>query len=300
MSQGRSMISIKNTVMIFVAVILNQSAYSMTVPNPQFTMGVLCTQNDPNFRGFDYPVKVARCNRNIGQAEKSEVAKNYGNIPQSEWANYEFDHYLPLCAGGSNDIHNLWPQPISEAKQKDVIEVQVCTAMKAGTMTQDQALQKIHEWFASLNQQKKTASSNASMQFVQSFTETVSTYQTQSVECLEVKTADHKDLESKLKINFDFIDENTISNLKVQLTEKNGENEFLNATEKKIRGKMTRAQSGPLANLLLYAVQNNHDRFDLYLPQKINSLNSKQFNGQFKISFEDSYPRLVQLSCEIK
>ncbi len=126
---------------------LTRNSYAMSTPDSKLTPGVLCTPSDLDFKGYDYPSKVARCNRNISQVEKTEVARNYGNIPPLEWAKYEFDHYMPLCAGGSNSRENLWPQPIAEAKLKDVIEVQVCTALKSGTMTQDQALQKIRAWF---------------------------------------------------------------------------------------------------------------------------------------------------------
>ena len=75
-----------------------------TQPDPSFTPGVLCASSSPDFQGYDYPEKIARCSRNIILQEKLDVAKEYGNIPQSNWGNYEFDHLIPLCAGGANDI----------------------------------------------------------------------------------------------------------------------------------------------------------------------------------------------------
>ena len=128
--------------------LISLRGFAVTVPNPEFTPGVLCTTSDPDFEKLDYAENVPRCNRNVATPEKEQVAAEYGNIPKSDWANYEFDHMLPLCAGGSNDIRNLWPQPIAEAKEKDVVENEVCNGMKAGTMTQAEAVQKIHDFFA--------------------------------------------------------------------------------------------------------------------------------------------------------
>ena len=53
---------------------------------------------------------------------------------------------IPLSIGGSDDIRNLWPQPIAEAKQKDALEDQVYHELLAGTITQGQAVLKILTW----------------------------------------------------------------------------------------------------------------------------------------------------------
>lgn len=275
---------------IFTFVLLNfvmsQTVFSMSVPNPQFTTGVLCTPTDADFKGFDYPSKVARCNRNIGSIEKEEVAKNYGNIPQSEWVNYEFDHYMPLCAGGSNNPQNLWPQPIAEAKQKDIIEVQVCSALKAGTLTENQALQKIHEFFHQLNSNHNVPVTT---------TEHISTLSDNKFECNELGIK--KQIESKLKITFNQINSQTISNLQVHLIENASESEFLNMGDNQYKGRIARATSGPLNNLFLFSIKNDKDRFDFYLPNNFGEANNSLF-ALFKISFESTYPQLIRLACK--
>lgn len=124
-----------------------QSA-AYTAPDPILTPGVLCTPDDPNFSGLAYPEQVPKCNRNVNQAEKLTVAASYGNIPQSEWPNYEFDHLIPLCAGGSDDPKNLWPQPISLAHEKDKLEVDICIQMRAGTLAQADAVRKVRDWIS--------------------------------------------------------------------------------------------------------------------------------------------------------
>lgn len=126
---------------------MHAKVISVHTPDFKQTPGILCSTTDADFSGLDYPEKIARCNRNISDSEKAKVAALYGNIPRADWPKYEFDHLLPICAGGSNSSDNLWPQPLAEAKKKDVLEVDICLAMKAGTLKQSDAVQKIYDWF---------------------------------------------------------------------------------------------------------------------------------------------------------
>lgn len=288
------MLSLKKVSFVLVGLTLSKFSFAMTIPNAQLTPGVLCTPSDPDFKGYDYPSKVPRCNRNIGNPEKAEVAKNYGNIPAPEWVKYEFDHFMPLCAGGSNNSQNLWPQPIAEAKQKDVIEVQVCTALKAGTMTQSQALLKIRDWFTQVNGQNRLANTTntAASAALPDTTNLTTNFINRNFSCLENKPTS----DSKIKISFTQIGVEKITNLQVQLLENNSENELLIVGSKEFTGKTTKTRTGPLNNLLLFVVQSNQDRFDLYLPQNI-GITKEPYSSFFKISFEDSYPNLVNLIC---
>jgi hypothetical protein len=73
---------------------------------------------------------------------KRQLMAAYG-IPWSEARGYELDHLVPLCAGGSSDLRNLWPEkndflaadggPSSYVhNSKDRVEAYVCAAVRSG------------------------------------------------------------------------------------------------------------------------------------------------------------------------
>jgi hypothetical protein len=52
-------------------------------------------------------------------------------------AEYELDHLVPLCLGGSNDAANLWPQayePRPGAREKDRVERYLHARVCSGAM----------------------------------------------------------------------------------------------------------------------------------------------------------------------
>lgn len=67
--------------------------------NSALTAAVLCS------RGF-----TTTTVRNVPQSEKDAVYREYGLDPRSH-PPCEVDHLISLELGGSNDIHNLWPEP---------------------------------------------------------------------------------------------------------------------------------------------------------------------------------------------
>ena len=57
----------------------------------------------------------------------------------------EIDHLIPLCAGGTNNAANLWPQQVG-VKQKDKLEAAVCRAICAGTVTPEAGRAVLMNW----------------------------------------------------------------------------------------------------------------------------------------------------------
>ncbi len=248
-------------------------------PDPKLTPGVLCTSSDPDYRGPDYPEGIARCNRNISDQEKIEVAAKYGDLPRSEWHNYEFDHLIPLCAGGSNSNENLWPQPIDEAKQKDILEVDICTKMRAGTLKQADALKQVRDWFLARGQNagsgKETLPPKPQL--------------ADKTHCIEKQKTKATSL---LKLEFTDNRQDAISDPRLEIEEA-GIGAEVTSANGEIVGRMSRANGPPLAGHYYFTVRENQDRFDLYLPAK----RRQKFAAFVKISLEDSFPKLVSLEC---
>lgn len=249
-------------------------------PNLAVTPGVLCSQADLNFSGLDYPEKIARCNRNIPADEKVKVAAVYGNIPQADWPQYEFDHLLPLCAGGSDDMRNLWPQPIAQAHEKDKLEVAICTAMKAGTLTQAAAVQKVYDWFNGASQSVSPAQPGV----------VISSRSPQGVTCTSAQAP-------TLISRFSVVDDTHLDGISLALND-GGDHEIISASGS-TSGSVTSTARGPLLGLVRYTTigTGGKDRFDLYVPQNLASARQNSFNAYVKISFEGTFPNLTQIAC---
>lgn len=106
--------------------------------DPHLTPGALCSTTD---RDFDHMAAggFAVCHRSVSTSKKHRVLARYG-VPWAVRAHYEVDHLVPLCAGGSNAVQNLWPEPVEDAARKDRLENAVCARLRRGTTTQREAV----------------------------------------------------------------------------------------------------------------------------------------------------------------
>ncbi len=64
-------------------------------------------------------------------------------IENMQRSQFKIDHYIPLCAGGSNERENLWPQHVSVYTITDPLEPLICGKMSAGRLTQAKAVEFI-------------------------------------------------------------------------------------------------------------------------------------------------------------
>src|SRR6185437_10749088 len=107
------------------------------------------TENCP---GSKPSCTYSQAHRNVPESVHKKVYDEY-NVPQEQRniKSGEVDHFYPLCAGGSNDISNLWYQPaINEWNgkefgyhEKDKLETLVCVQIKDGKLDLHEAYDRI-------------------------------------------------------------------------------------------------------------------------------------------------------------
>ena len=127
-------------------------------PNPSTTRGKADSLNAADLsRAWPCPAKVrksscsySQAHRQVPATEKRRVYFEYGVDPKNHPPG-EIDHFFPLCAGGSNDITNLWFQPATNVwngknygyHEKDDLEAWVCQQIKAKRLDPQEAFDKL-------------------------------------------------------------------------------------------------------------------------------------------------------------
>ena len=93
--------------------------------------------------------QTTRERRDVDEVTKERVFAEYGLSPKQPRGAYEVDHLIPLCAGGSNDPSNLWPEAAPGFHEKDRLEDEVCREICAGKLTRSEAVPLIAaDWTA--------------------------------------------------------------------------------------------------------------------------------------------------------
>ena len=80
-------------------------------PDTTMTPGSVCTTGTTR----RYPEGITYCNRDVDRDLKRDLFRQYDVTLGYETqgmsrGDFKIDHYIPLCAGGSNQATNLWPQ----------------------------------------------------------------------------------------------------------------------------------------------------------------------------------------------
>nr|BFD59717.1 hypothetical protein CKG001_18240 [Bdellovibrio sp. CKG001]BFD63081.1 hypothetical protein BdHM001_17620 [Bdellovibrio sp. HM001]BFD66960.1 hypothetical protein HAGR004_19820 [Bdellovibrio sp. HAGR004] len=112
-------------------------------PDEALTPGALC--NRPS--EYRYPEKIKYCERDVSTSQKAAIFQKYDQLGyrtrSMKRQAFKIDHYIPLCAGGSNDSRNLWPQHESVYEITDKLEALICEKMAAGRLLQKDAVEII-------------------------------------------------------------------------------------------------------------------------------------------------------------
>ena len=137
---------------IVVAVFLAAPALAFEVrPNPNLTGGSV------RIDGHDIATTCGQSKGHRGpmsHARRDEILTRYG-LPPGDHPDYEIDHLIPLCLGGSDDPSNLWPEPRRSiepkwnAEAKDRLERLMCEMACNGRLdigTAQEAIAK--DWIA--------------------------------------------------------------------------------------------------------------------------------------------------------
>lgn len=113
-------------------------------PHAEMTPGKLC--DTPSEQR--YPEKIAYCERNVSTGLKKQIIKDYDEqlgyqVQKMNRQEFKIDHFFPLCAGGSNDVENLWPQHSSVYAITDPLEPELCAKMAKGLLKQQDAIELV-------------------------------------------------------------------------------------------------------------------------------------------------------------
>lgn len=113
-------------------------------PDLSVTPGALCSTPSE----FRYPEKIAYCEREVNTWQKEQVFITYRKLGYSlsgERSQYKVDHFIPLCAGGSNDVSNLWPQYYTISAKTDALEPLGCKVLAKGKISQKELIDLVTE-----------------------------------------------------------------------------------------------------------------------------------------------------------
>ena len=114
------------------------------IPDAAQTPGSLCSESNT----YRYPEQIKYCERAVNSFDKELVFMAYRKLGYSlsgPRGNYKVDHFIPLCAGGSNNTDNLWPQYFTISKITDPLEPLACEVLAAGKISQKEVVDLIKE-----------------------------------------------------------------------------------------------------------------------------------------------------------
>jgi hypothetical protein len=149
--------------MLFAALAL-VPAFGQQLPQAKLTPGVTTNSTKDQLCSNKFHTRDVRL---VTDAMKRQVFSSYkikcypvmtAKAPGVQACSaYEIDHLDSLELGGANDVKNLWPQPIAEARHKDVLENWLHAQVCAGALTLKDAQHRIAtNWVAEYQRMVKS------------------------------------------------------------------------------------------------------------------------------------------------
>lgn len=119
---------------------------NIVYPNKELTPGQIQT-NDLNIICYHYydQLLIQIPDDITQQVYQEYIIKNPG------YKEFEIDHWIPLALGGSNNIQNLWPQPVTSPgyKEKDYVQLYLRDQVCNHNMSLTDARQQITgDWYS--------------------------------------------------------------------------------------------------------------------------------------------------------
>jgi hypothetical protein len=119
----------------FALVLLTGTAFAspalaadLTGPNLVLTPGAVVSNDRDIACAFRDTPRLYQVNRSAYFEQARQVFKRY-RIPYEQHRDWELDHAVPRCIGGSDEVRNLWPEPLAVATIKDAEEARICRAV---------------------------------------------------------------------------------------------------------------------------------------------------------------------------
>ena len=138
--------SSKALVMGFLVLAFSVPSFALSTypksPDPEMTPGAYCDRPS----SYRYAERIPYCERNVSSGRKRQIIEDYNtrlgfDIRSGDRSQFKIDHLIPLCAGGSNDEQNLWPQHQSIYSITDELEGLICVKMSQGKLLQRRAIE---------------------------------------------------------------------------------------------------------------------------------------------------------------
>jgi hypothetical protein len=115
---------------------------ALALPDPMLTPGVVRSMTQAQVCSIKWGLDV----RHVTRTMRQTVFSRYG-VRWSDRRHYVVDHLVPRQLAGGDNILNLWPQPLAEAKRlKDRDEVRLHKQVCMGQLALTEAQEQMRQW----------------------------------------------------------------------------------------------------------------------------------------------------------